>query len=104
MREKKTNSQTTNPPIPMNTITDYLNLPFIEILKRLLKDAVKDCLAESEVLATLANASAKSKKRGPDGLYGGSNAFGNGGGNRQHPTRRGNDRSAGTSAVPALNN
>lgn len=68
MREKKTNPQTTNPPIQMNTITDYLNLPFIEVLKRLLKDAVKDCLAESGVLATLANASAKSKKRDPDGL------------------------------------
>lgn len=68
MRENKTNSQTTNPPIPMNTITDYLNLPFIEVLKHLMKDAVKDCLAESGVLATLANASAKSKKRDPDGL------------------------------------
>lgn len=68
MREKKTNPQTTNPPIQMNTITDYLNLPFIEVLKHLLKAAVKDCLAESGVLATLANASAKSKKRDPDGL------------------------------------
>lgn len=68
MREKKTNPQTTNPPIQMNTITDYLNLPFIEVLKQLLKDAVKDCLAESGVLATLASASAKSKKRDPDGL------------------------------------
>ena len=56
MREKKTNSRTTNPPIPMNTITDYLNLPFIEVLKRLLKDAVKDCLAESGVLPTIASA------------------------------------------------
>ena len=51
MREKKTNPQTTNPPIQMNTITDYLNLPFIEVLKRLLKDAVKDCLAESGIAA-----------------------------------------------------
>ena len=68
MREKKTISRTTNPPIPMNTITDYLNLPFIEVLKHLLKDAVKDCLAESGVLATIASASAKSKKRDPEGL------------------------------------
>lgn len=52
----------------MNTITDYQNLPFIEVLKRLLKDAVKDCLAESGVLATLAGASAKPKKRDPEGL------------------------------------
>ncbi len=52
----------------MNTITDYLSLPFIEVLKRLMKDAVKDCLAESEVLATFANASAKPKKRDPEGL------------------------------------
>lgn len=68
MREKKTISRTTNPPIQMNTITDYLSLPFIEVLKRLLKDAVKDCLAESGVLATLAGASAKPKKRDPEGL------------------------------------
>ena len=52
----------------MNTITDYLNLPFIEVLKHLLKDAVKDYLAESGVLATIASASAKSKKRDPEGL------------------------------------
>lgn len=68
MREKKTIPQPTNPVIPMNTITDYLNLPFIEVLKRLMKDAVKDCLAESGVLATFANASAKTKKRDPEGL------------------------------------
>ena len=68
MREKKTNPQTTNPSVNMNTITDYLNLPFIEVLKHLLKDAVKDCLAESGVLATIASASAKSKKRDPEGL------------------------------------
>ncbi len=68
MREKKTNPQTTNPPIQMNTITDYLNLPFIEVLKRLMKDAVKDCLAESGVLAAFAGASAKTKKRDPEGL------------------------------------
>ena len=70
MREKKTNPQTTNPPIQMNTITDYLNLPFIEVLKHLLKDAVKDYLAESGVLATIASASAKSKKRDPEGYSG----------------------------------
>lgn len=52
----------------MNTITDYLNLPFIEVLKRLMKDAVKDCLAESGVLAAFAGASAKTKKRDPEGL------------------------------------
>lgn len=52
----------------MNTITDYLNLPFIEVLKHLLKDAVKDYLAESGVLASIANISAKSKKRDPEGL------------------------------------
>lgn len=52
----------------MNTITDYLNLPFIEVLKHLMKDAVKDCLAESGVLATVTGASAKSKKRDPEGL------------------------------------
>ena len=52
----------------MQTITDYLNLPFIEVLKCLMKDAVKDCLAESGVLATFANASAKTKKRDPEGL------------------------------------
>lgn len=68
MREKKTNSRTTNPPIQMQTITDYLNLPFIEVLKRLMKDAVKDCLAESGVLAAFANASSKPKKRDPEGL------------------------------------
>lgn len=68
MREKKTISQPTNPVIPMNTITDYLNLPFIEVLKRLMKDAVKDCLAESGVLAAFAGASAKTKKRDPEGL------------------------------------
>ena len=68
MRENKQISKTTNPSVNMNTITDYLNLPFIEVLKRLLKDAVKDCLAESGVLATIASASAKSKKRDPEGL------------------------------------
>ncbi len=68
MREKKTISQTTNPPIQMQTITDYLNLPFIEVLKHLMKDAVKDCLAESGALAAFANASAKPKKRDPEGL------------------------------------
>lgn len=52
----------------MNTITDYLNLPFIEVLKRLMKDAVKDCLAESGVLAAFAGASVKPKKRDPEGL------------------------------------
>lgn len=68
MRENKQISKTTNPSVNMNTITDYLNLPFIEVLKHLLKDAVKDCLAESGVLATIASASAKSKKRDPEGL------------------------------------
>ena len=68
MREKKTIPQPTNPVIPMNTITDYLNLPFIEVLKRLMKDAVKDCLAESGVLAAFAGASVKPKKRDPEGL------------------------------------
>lgn len=69
MRENQPNSQTTNPPIiPMQTITDFLNLPFIEVLKHLMKDAVKDCLAESGVLANLVNASSKSKKRDPEGL------------------------------------
>lgn len=68
MRENKQITQTTNPSVNMNTITDYLNLPFIEVLKHLLKDAVKDCLAESGVLATIASASAKSKKREPEGL------------------------------------
>lgn len=42
MRENKQISKTTNPSVNMNTITDYLNLPFIEVLKHLLKDAVKD--------------------------------------------------------------
>lgn len=68
MRENKQISKTTNPSVNMNTITDYLNLPFIEVLKHLLKDAVKDYLAESGVLATIASASAKSKKRDPEGL------------------------------------
>lgn len=68
MRENKQISQTTNPSVNMNTITDYLNLPFIEVLKHRLKDAVKDYLAESGVLATIASASAKSKKRDPEGL------------------------------------
>ena len=68
MRENKQISQTTNPSVNMNTITDYLNLPFIEVLKHLLKDAVKDCLAESGVLAAFANASTKPKKRDPEGL------------------------------------
>lgn len=68
MRENKQISQTTNPSVNMNTITDYLNLPFIEVLKHLLKDAVKDYLAELGVLATIASASAKSKKRDPEGL------------------------------------
>ena len=68
MRENKQISQTTNPSVNMNTITDYLNLPFIEVLKHLMKDAVKDYLAESGVPATIVSASAKSKERDPEGL------------------------------------
>lgn len=68
MREKKQVPQTTNPSVTMNTITDFLNLPFIEVLKLLMKGAVKDYLTESGVLATIASASAKSKKRDPEGL------------------------------------
>lgn len=69
MREKKQISQTTNPPIPeMQTITDFLNLPFIEVLKLLMKGAVEDCLTESGVLAAVAAIPAKATKKDKDGL------------------------------------
>lgn len=55
MREKKQVPKTTNPPVIMNTITDFLNLPFIEVLKLLMKGAVEEYLTESGMLAVIGN-------------------------------------------------
>lgn len=52
----------------MNTITDYLNLPFIEVLKLLMKGAVEDYLTESGVLAAIAAIPAKATKKENEGL------------------------------------
>lgn len=68
MREKKQVPQTTNPPVTMNTITDFLNLPFIEVLKLLMKGAVEEYLTESGMLAALAAIPAKATKKDKDGL------------------------------------
>jgi len=52
----------------MKTITEFLNLPFIEVLKLLMKGAVEEYLAESGVMAALAAIPAKATKTGSEGL------------------------------------
>lgn len=70
MRENKQNNpQPTNPLLlKMQNITDFLNLPFIEVLKLVMKGAVEDYLTESGVLAALAAIPAKATKKDNEGL------------------------------------
>ena len=70
MREKKQNNpQPTNPLfLKMQNITDFLNLPFIEVLKLVMKGAVEDYLTESGVLAAIAAIPAKATKKDNEGL------------------------------------
>ena len=70
MRENKQNNpQPTNPLfLKMQNITDFLNLPFIEVLKLLMKGAVEDYLTESGVLAAIAAIPAKATKKDNEGL------------------------------------
>ena len=70
MREKKQNNpQPTNPLfLKMQNITDFLNLPFIEVLKLVMKGAVEDYLTESGVMAALAAIPAKATKKDNEGL------------------------------------
>ena len=52
----------------MQNITDFLNLPFIEVMKLVMKGAVEDYLTESGVLAALATIPAKATKKDNEGL------------------------------------
>ena len=70
MRESiQNNPQPTNPLFPkMQNISEFLNLPFIEVLKLLMKGAVEDYLTESGVLAAIAAIPAKATKKDNEGL------------------------------------
>lgn len=52
----------------MQNISEFLNLPFIEVLKLLMKGAVEDYLTESGVLAAIAAIPAKATKKDNEGL------------------------------------